>query len=208
MARPSKENDVLYCFFNYPNKEWSFTELEKATRLAPSKLSKWLHYFLDNKWIVRHKSKGAMPYYIANHEHPSYRFKKRLFGWEKLYDSGLLTFLAQLPGIKNIVLFGSFSRSDWHSESDIDFFLYGDLPEYSVFPFEQKLGREIQIFEAKDKEGLNVLGPGLLRNILSGVNLKGYIPDEVFIVAAQPTRYEREISTMRQGIVSDKMRRG
>jgi predicted nucleotidyltransferase len=51
-----------------------------------------------------------------------------------------------------IVLFGSFSRADWHSKSDIDLFIIGDDNNLDKRKFEAVFKREIQIFSVKGQK--------------------------------------------------------
>ena len=72
-----------------------------------------------------------------------------------------------------VILFGSFSRSDWYDSSDIDLFIYGDAEGLKIAPYELKLGREIQLFSCENKAELNKMGPALLKNIIKGELIKG-----------------------------------
>ena len=184
MPRPSKEQVVLGLFFDYPTKHWHFSELEKESCIAASKLDKWLKRFIQDNLILRIKEKGRMPYYTANHENLEYRLRKRLFTLSMLYSSGLLSYLASLKA-KNIIIFGSFTRSDWHKESDIDIFVYGDCKSLDIGRYESILHRNIEIFPAKDRKDLLRMGTGLLRNILSGMTITGSIPEEVLNACLQ-----------------------
>ena len=179
MGRKSKETEMLELFFNYPTKQWHFKELEKRIKIAQSKIAKWLKRFQDKSLIKKIRPKGKMPYYISNYEKPAYRYKKRIFAFEKLYLSGLLSYLSSLENAKSIILFGSFSRSDWSKESDIDIFIYGEVSEIKIGKFEKLLHRDIQIFLCEDKNSLQKMGPGLIKNIIKGTTLKGTITDEL-----------------------------
>ena len=170
----SKENEVLELFFNYPTKFWRFKEFEEKTSLPPSKVDRWLKKFQEEELIQRIKVKGSMPYYIANYENPNYKFKKKIYAFQKLYESGLLNYLSSLKA-KTVVLFGSFNRSDWDAESDIDIFV-SDEVEINIGKYEKMLKRDIQIFATDNFEKL---GKPLLRNIVTGNTLKGKISNEV-----------------------------
>ncbi|MBW2990610.1 nucleotidyltransferase domain-containing protein [Candidatus Woesearchaeota archaeon] len=185
MARPSKENQLLELFFNYPTKHWHFSELAKKTGLAESKLDKWLKRFAKEKLVLRKKPEKKRPHYISNHSHPHYQNRKKLFAMAKLYNSGLLDHLASLKKPRAVIIFGSFAHWDWYYESDIDLFIYGDDSELDPWKYEQKLGREFQIFVCKDEKELKRFGPGLLRNILEGKLISREIPIELIKYAAR-----------------------
>jgi predicted nucleotidyltransferase len=185
MPIQSKENKLLELFFNYPSKQWHFSELSEKTGLADSKLNKWLHRFLKDNLILRNKPEKKMPHYISNFSHPHYQNRKQLFALSKLYESGLLDHLVSLKKPKAVIIFGSFAFWDWNNESDVDLFIYGDDSELNPWGCERNLKRELQIFVCKDKEELKRFGPGLIRNILEGKIVSGQIPFEVFKYAAR-----------------------
>ena len=119
------------------------------------------------------KLSGKMPYYIGNYNSPTYKNKKKLFALTKLDESGLLDHLSSLPKADTVILFGSYSRSDWYKESDIDIFIHGDAQGLKVAEYELKLHRDIQLFICHDKKELTKLGSGLLKNIIKGNFIKG-----------------------------------
>jgi predicted nucleotidyltransferase len=169
----SKEEKIQELFFNYPTKEWHFEEIIKNVKIARSKADNWLKKFIKLNLIKRHKTKGKMPYYISNHQAPEYKNKKKIYALNKLYNSGLLNYLDSIKNTKTIILFGSFTRSDWYKNSDIDIFIYGDTKELNITKYELKLKREIQTFTCKNKKELNKLGSGLIKNIIKGNLIKG-----------------------------------
>ncbi len=182
MARPSKETDLRFLFYNYPAKPWRFSELVREAGIAESKVAKWLKRFKDEGLILRVERNGAKPHYLANEQSPAYRQKKRIAGLQLLEESGLLAHLASLDA--TVILFGSFSRSDWHARSDVDLFLYGaKAPNLSRY--EERLGREIQIFPAHDRKSLEKFGARLMKNILEGILITGGMGDELFATAGR-----------------------
>lgn len=170
----SKESVIMEIFFNNPTKEWHFEELLKDTKIARSKLSVWLRKFIKNKVIKKIKSKSRMPYYISNYESIEYKNCKRLFGIRKLYDSGLIDHLSKLTA-STIIIFGSFSRSDWYKGSDIDIFVYGDIDGLKTSIYETRLEREIQIFHCSNKKDMKKYSSALIKNIIKGDIVKGDI---------------------------------
>ena len=172
----SKEEDIMWLFFNNPTKRWHFEEIVKEADIVRSKADKWLKRFIKEKLIKRVKEKGKMPYYISNYESPGYQNKKRLFALKKLNETGLLNHLSSLEEANTVILFGSFTRWDWYKGSDIDVFIYGNPKGLSIGKYEIKLHRDIQLFICKNKKQLRKLGSGLIRNIIKGDIIKGDIP--------------------------------
>jgi len=169
----SKEKKVMELFFENPTKEWHFEEILKEAKITRSKANGWLKKFIKNGLIKRTKEKGKMPYYVSNYESPSYKNRKRLFALNKLYSSGFLDHLSSLQKAKTVILFGSFARSDWHKNSDIDIFIYGEPEGLKLAKYEMKLHRGIQIFICHNQKKLHKFGEGLIRNIIKGNLIKG-----------------------------------
>lgn len=169
----SKEEKVLELFFENPTKEWHFEEIVNESKIARSKTNGWLKKFIKNKLIKRIKKKDKMPYYIGNYNSPEYKSKKRIFALNKLHKSGLLNRLYSLQKAETVILFGSFSRSDWYENSDIDIFIYGNPAGLKIVDYELKLHRDIQLFICQNKKELSKLGKGLIRNIIKGDLIKG-----------------------------------
>lgn len=169
----SKEGMVLELFFDCPTKEWHFEEILSEAKIARSKADGWLKKLIKEGLIRRVKNKGRMPYYISNYSLPKYKNRKKVFALNKLCNSGLLDHLGSLQNAESVIIFGSFSRSDWHKGSDIDIFIYGSTEGLDMASYEMKLNREIQLFACKNKKELGKLGNGLLRNIVSGNIVKG-----------------------------------
>jgi len=71
---------------------------------------------------------------------------------------------------KTVVIFGSFARADWHTNSDIDIFILGDAKEFQQAFYEKKLGRVLQLFIYKNKRSIQ---KGLLKSISEGYTVKG-----------------------------------
>ena len=104
-----------------------------------------------------------------------YKNKKKIFAFEKLYNIGFLNHLLSLKNATTVIIFGSFARSDWYKESDVDLFIYGDAKGLKIVNYELELHKEIQVFICKNKDDLIKLGSGLLRNIIKGNIIKGNI---------------------------------
>ncbi|MDD5086939.1 MAG: nucleotidyltransferase domain-containing protein [Candidatus Nanoarchaeia archaeon] len=171
----SKQDSIISLFFDNPTKEWHFQKIVDEAKIARSKADKWLKYFVKQGLIKREKKKGEMPYYTSNYDFPEYKSRKRIFALNKMHESGFLNHLLSLKKAKTVIVFGSFSRSDWYKESDIDVFVYGDPEGLRIADYELKLKRDIQLFLCKDKKDLFKLGKGLIKNIIKGDLIKGDI---------------------------------
>ncbi len=171
----SKEDNVAGLFFN-SSRHWHFDVLLKESGLSRPRLAGWLKEFEKEGLIKRVKPRGKMPYYVQVSKSPEFRHRKRLFALKQMTQSGLLNHLFSLKKAKVVIVFGSFSRSDWYSDSDIDIFIYGDVNQFGVGKFELLLKREIQIHTAKDKKDIKKIDK-MLPYILSGDFVKGSMND-------------------------------
>jgi predicted nucleotidyltransferase len=171
----SKEDKVLELFFN-STKHWHFDVLLKKSGLSRSRLAFWLKRFTEKGMIKRVKAPGKMPYYVQVFENLTFRSEKRLFALKQLTDAGLINHLSSLPKAQVVVLFGSFSRWDWYSDSDIDIFIYGKDDGFMQGKYERLLNREIQVHLFRNKAELQRKSK-LLPYILSGDFIKGSIDE-------------------------------
>lgn len=179
MSQSSKEAQILELFLFEASKQWHFEEILRKSDVSRSKAVKWLTK-LQNEGLIKHiRPKGKMPYYQADFDNPSYRNRKRIFALNKLFVAGLLDHLASLPKAKTVILFGSFSRSDWHTDSDVDIFIYGSDEGLDRVKYETSLKRELQVFTAANSRELKKYLNGLLQNIINGYRIKGDIEELV-----------------------------
>src|SRR3989344_3341934 len=169
----SKEKKVIELFFENPTREWHFEEIIKEAKITRSKADKWLKIFLRKGLIRRIKDKGRMPYYSSNYNSPEYKNRKKIFALNKLHESGFLNHLYSLQKAKTIILFGSFSRSDWYKNSDIDLFIYGDPEGLKIAGYELKLKRDVQLFICQNNQELAKFGKGLIKSVIKGDLIKG-----------------------------------
>ncbi|MBI4918591.1 nucleotidyltransferase domain-containing protein [archaeon] len=168
-----KEENVLELFFNEPSKHWHFEEILRKANISRPQVNNWLKKLIKEEIVRRVKEKGKMPYYVGFFENPNFQSRKRLFALERMQKTGFLSHLISLEKAKTIIVFGSFTRGDWYSDSDIDLFIYGNAENFDRGEYQLKLGREIQVFNPKTKEDLKKFESGFMRNILRGITVKG-----------------------------------
>jgi predicted nucleotidyltransferase len=179
MGSLSKEENVLELFFNEPSKHWHFKDIIKAAKISRQQANKWLKRMLAEKIILRVKPNGKMPYFVANHEHSNYDSKKRIYALNKLYASGFMEYFQTLEGVKTVIIFGSYARGDWHTESDIDIFIYGDVDPLHVRTFYKGLGRELDVHTFKSLKDIKEIRTGLMNNVIEGFVVKGSVNDVI-----------------------------
>lgn len=182
MGLPSKEERVLELFFNEPSKHWHFKDIVKTAAISEPAANKWLNKLLREGIIKRIKHKGKMPYFQGNFRHGNYRNKKKLYSMQKLYETGLMMKLQHLKDAKAVVIFGSFARSDWNTQSDVDVFVLGNPEDLRFGTLWDGLGfqgkaREIQVHSFKSVRDTRKIHSGLMRNVVKGYFIKGNIFD-------------------------------
>lgn len=118
-----------------------------------------------------------MPYFIANYEHSNYKNKKRIYALNRMYETGLLRKFQSLKKAKAVVIFGSFAKSDWHTDSDVDVFVLGDPEDLKFGALWQ--GREVQVHACKTKKEIKEIRSGLMNNVVNGYFIKGNVQDLV-----------------------------
>jgi hypothetical protein len=183
MGIASKEERVLELFMNEPTKHWHFSQILSTAKVSRRVASRWLNN------IIKHiNPEGKMPYFQGNWEHVNYKNQKRIYALNKLYETGLLNELWKLENAKTIVIFGSFTRGDWNTESDVDVFIFGDSENFKFGRFWKGLGfqgksRQVQVHTFKDKQEIKDVRSGLMKNIAQGYFVKGSIHDIMELAA-------------------------
>lgn len=182
MGKPSKEERVLELFLNEPAKHWHFNRIVETAKISEPSANKWIKRLIKENIIHRVKPKGKMPYFIGNFRHENYHSRKKIYALQKMYESGLLAKLQGLKNAKAIVIFGSFARSDWNSQSDVDIFVLGDSEDlkfgilWSGLGFQGK-AREIQVHSYNSVDETRNIHSGLMKNVVKGYFVRGNIYD-------------------------------
>jgi predicted nucleotidyltransferase len=168
-------NKIKYIFFKNPEKEHHVRHIAKQLNISPTSASKYLKE-LEKKEILTSEKKYGHLIFRANTESKKYQVLKRNNNILSLYDSGLINFLQKTYNYPEaIILFGSYSKGEDTSRSDIDLLIITPAKkEHKLEKFEKKLGRKIQIFEIS-KEELIKTNANLKNSWINGIVLEGYI---------------------------------
>ncbi len=178
MASESKEELILKLILeNSPLKHWHFEEFVKITGMTKASVNKWLKKYVKNNIIQYIKQKGSFPYYTCGKDNPEYLSKKKSFMLNKIYQSGLATYLLKIQNVNTIIIFGSIPRGDWYKDSDIDIFIFGKPKKIEIFKYEHQLNRRIEFHIFETKEDIKRTRTGLVQNIINGYIVKGSIQD-------------------------------
>lgn len=178
MPSESKEDKVLQLILeSSPLKEWHFEELVRESSATRAVVNKWVKKYVKEGLLKRIKQKGKFPHFTAGSNNLVYVSKKRFYALTKIYASGLVECLLSLQGPKMIILFGSLIKGDWYKDSDLDVFIYGDLPDLKLKAYEDKLHRKIEIHHFENKKELRDIKTGLIKNVIDGYVVKGHVQD-------------------------------
>ena len=137
---------ILRLFITNPSKEFYLSEVASAVMTTPGTAQRELRKLVTIDLIHFHK-KGNLSIYALNPRH--YLLKeisgimRKTFGIEDEIKQAL----AKVEGIIFAFLFGSYVKSDFKSDSDIDVYVIGDVQEdvllKALSPVEASIGREI-----------------------------------------------------------------
>lgn len=162
---------VMELFFRCPEGKFHIREVGRLTELSMPGARKILAK-LEKEGLLASKSEDLVKnFYAARNE----RFisLKRAYNIHSVFSSGLLDFLRkQYQEPEAIVLFGSYSKGEDISGSDIDIAIVTvKRGSQGLSRFEKVLGRKIRLYEVKIKAA----EPEFLNSLANGVVLYGYL---------------------------------
>ena len=103
---------VLGVLFNYPEKEFSLSDIAKEAGVAKAHIGKILDEFYSLDLIILEKLSKIWRI-KANRQNPEYIKNKIVYNLGFIYHSGLVEFLnEEFNNPKAIILFGSFRKGD------------------------------------------------------------------------------------------------
>ena len=181
MSRKIDKMAILEKFMEESEREFHIREFAKIMRISPTTATNYLESLKEELLLEKEKSRNVI-LYKANSQNPLFKETKKYFNIKKIIESGLIDYLNnELNYPEVIILFGSYSKGENISASDIDFFILTESKkQISLKEYEEKLSSKIQLFVYNKKEfkNLKIKNKELLNNILNGIKLSGFI--EVF----------------------------
>jgi predicted nucleotidyltransferase len=160
-----------WIFYNQVNEmvKVGVRELARETSLDTKTVMKRLAGLCGRKLVKRHTRQRHFPYYTATLS-PLYFWEKSQMLQRRIIRSGLIDFLEKRLKPRAIVLFGSMRTGSYNHESDVDLFILGKPEKIDLWPFERRIGHEIQLLFDDDFANLSW---GLGQNIVNGIVLSG-----------------------------------
>ncbi len=162
---------VAEIFLENPTKSFHIREIARILKLPKTTVSYHVNKLLNECYIIKEK-KGPFYSFRANEGKEFFRFFKRQHFLNKLLDVRLVNFLEIKFLSKCIILFGSFAKSEYDKDSDIDIFIQARDKKVDLSKYEGMLKHNINLFIEPD---IDKLSPELLNNIANGIKLSGYL---------------------------------
>jgi len=164
------QNEIKRIFFENPSKTYHIREIARLLKMSKTAVSYHINQLIKQEIIL--VKKGVFKEYAANESSRKYRFPKMVYSMEKIEESGLIDLLEEETAPKSIVLFGSFAKAEFDSNSDIDIFIQSKEQSINIRDFEKKISHKINLFFEPD---LKKLSDELFNNIVNGIKLRGYL---------------------------------
>ena len=160
----------LHLFFQDCYQRYGVREYARKMHIPPPTASKLLQSYEKEGLLKKEKDRQYILYF-ANKENKIFIHLSQIYWSQQLKD--LIQHIEQKTFNPTIVLFGSLSKAEVKTDSDIDIAIFAAKKDLNLKPFEKKLKRNIQLFwfpsvsEIKNKE--------LANNIINGHTLEGKV---------------------------------
>lgn len=154
-------------FFEDCYRRINVREYAKIMHISPPTASKMLDSYYHENLLSKEKFRNYIMFY-ANKESSQFTDLSRMYWGIELKE--LIDLMERELTTPTIILFGSLSKAEAKSDSDVDLAVFAYKKELNMNSFEKKLKRKIQIFwftsikSIKNKE--------LANNIINGYLLK------------------------------------
>jgi predicted nucleotidyltransferase len=171
MLTENNDMKVLKLFFDSPEKKFHIRQISRLTKLSPPGVLKIVKRLSDEGFLLSEKSKLVKN--ISAPRTDKFIQAKRMFNVYSLYDCGIIRFLREkYEEPEAIILFGSYSKGEDTSKSDIDIAI---ITSKSILlgmkKFESVLKRKINLHEIK----INNADKSFLNSLSNGIVLYGYL---------------------------------
>ncbi|MAH03162.1 hypothetical protein CMI39_00025 [Candidatus Pacearchaeota archaeon] len=159
---------VMEFFLKYPERKFHLRELERLTKLSLPAVKNIVKKLEKEHLLKSKKSKILTSIYAIRNK--KFIQLKRSYNIYTLFSVGFIDYLRDIyEEPEAIILFGSYSKGEDISISDIDIaIINSNHKEINYTIFERKLSRKITIYEIQlkktEKDFLNTLANGIVMN--------------------------------------------
>lgn len=171
MLTKANKDKLQEIFFKAPEKKFYLRELERLTGISAPGLMK-ITKKLEKEEIIESKKEARVKNFYATRT-DKFISLKRAYNINSLVSSGLVDFLREkYQEPEAIVLFGSYSKGEDISTSDIDIAIIS-LKDFepALSKFEKILGRKINIMAINLKKA----EPEFINSLANGIVLYGFL---------------------------------
>jgi len=171
MIEKNNTHKIMEFFLKYPERKFHLRELERLTKLSLPAVKK-ITEKLEKRDLLKSKKEKILKNIYATRNQKFIQLK-RAYNMHSLFSVGLIDYLKNIyEEPEAIILFGSYSKGEDISKSDIDIAVI--IPYHKkidISKFEKKLARKIKIYEIQiekaEKDFLNTL--------INGIVISGYL---------------------------------
>ena len=165
---------IMDLILRAPEKWVHIREIARKVGISPNSVRKYATK-LRKKGLIEMKKESNMVMMRASMENQSYKQEKLVHNLRSIFSSGLADFLYQYCNPRAIVLFGTYSRGEDISTSDVDIgIITNSKKRPDLSKFEKKLARRIELSLFTRKE----VSDEFFNNIINGIVLKGVLKNE------------------------------
>jgi len=168
---------ILGYYLLNPQKEHYINELAKMLAVDPGNLYRKLKE-LEEEGILVSDTRGREKYYKINNRYSLLKEVKKSYEFKYGIENLIKEKLAQLKGLEEAYIFGSYAKNSLNSESDVDLLLIGSHSSLEalrkILPIQKSVGREINIIDLtrKEFESRKKKKDEFMENIFSGKTIK------------------------------------
>jgi predicted nucleotidyltransferase len=158
-------------FFDRPEEKFHIREIARMTKLSAPGVMKILDKLEKEGLLVTKKENVVVNVQLARTE--KVKWLRRCNNIQSLHESGLISYLRdEYEEPEAVVLFGSYSRGEDTSASDVDIaVITGKRIKLDLKKYEKKIKRKISIFELDIKTA----EIEFLNDLANGIVLSGYL---------------------------------
>ncbi len=169
MVYQMKLNELIFAM---PERWLHIREMARKLGVSPNTVRKDIA-ILKKSGIVEERKEGNMIMIRAKLDNENYKREKRIHNLHSIYKSGIVDYLFDFYDTPSaIILFGSHSRGEDISTSDIDIcILTKNKKRPDLSGFEKKVFRRIELSLLTRKE----VSDEFFNNLINGIVLKGVL---------------------------------
>jgi predicted nucleotidyltransferase len=155
LAKSKIRQRIILLFIYNQNKEFYLSEIAKMVKTSAGTAQRELNKLLRNDLII-FKKKAGLNIYTLNKRYSLLREIESMVRKTIGAEAELKKELSKIKNISFALLFGSYVKGEFRSDSDLDLFVIGDVKVDDVHKAAQKvediIGREISYHMANKRE--------------------------------------------------------